>query len=68
MEKPFDRTIWENLEPISKSIESLILSIENNIGKSDYRGSAIQKLNDAYQDIVKACRLDQDYRDREAKG
>ncbi len=65
MEKPFDRAIWESLEPISKSFESLIISIENNIGDSSSRTAAIQKLNAAYQDIVEACRKDQDYRDQE---
>lgn len=65
MEKPFDRAIWENLEPISKSIESLIASIENNIGESGSRASAIQKLNAAYQDIIQACRKDQEYRDQQ---
>lgn len=65
MNKHFDRVIWENLEKISKTIESLITNMENNIGESDSRSAAIQKLNSAYQDIVEACRKDQEFRDRE---
>lgn len=65
MEKPFDRTIWEFLEPISKTFEGLITTIENNVGESEARSSAIQKLNAAYQDIIFACRKDQEYRDRQ---
>ncbi len=60
-----DKAIWENLEPISNAFEKLIISIENSIGESNARASAIQKLNAAYQDIVAACREDQEYRDRE---
>lgn len=65
MEKPFDKAIWEFLEPFSKSVESLIVSIENNVGESKERDSAILKLNSAYQDIVLASRKDQAIRDRD---
>lgn len=63
METPLDREVWENLVNISTRIDSLITTIENTIGASDARSSAVQKLQDVYQDIVQASRMDQQYRD-----